>query len=120
MATVKAVTVVEQNGNRAGGVQFETAVFGTAAGACVFRNGRDGPTIVIAGTQTAVALQVVLELANAAHGDSLVIKRGTQGNSTSVLSIVSGSFGGAVIGQLSSSVQGNVIATFDGFAQAWR
>ena len=121
MATVKLVSYQEQNANALAGAQFDTAVYATAAGGGVtLRVGRDAPLHVVAGTQTAVTAVVVLDLVNAYHGAQITVKRGTQGNSTSVINVVSGSGAGVVIGQLNSSAIGQVVSAFDGANNIWR
>lgn len=122
MATVKSVSVVEVNLAISQGVQFDTAVYGTAAPPVV-RMGRDvaGDGIyIMAGTQTAVTLPVILDLTNAYHGANITVKRGTQGMTTSIVSVVSGSAAGVVVSQLTSGVSDEVLAVFDGPSNVWR
>lgn len=118
MATVKSVSAQEQNTNMIAGVQFDTAVYGTAAPP-VLRVGRDAPVYVVAGVQTSVTAIVVLDTANAYHGAQQIVKRGTA-VSTSVIDVRSGSAAGVSVGQITSSAQDEVVAVFDGPAQVWR
>ena len=121
MATVRFVSVTEQNANTIAGMQVDTAVYvGTgAAGVVTLRMGRTAPSYVLQGTQTAVTLGVVLETENAVHGDQIILKAGT-GNplGTSILSVRSGGTGGTVIATASGAPAANQIYTFDGVI--WR
>lgn len=122
MATVKLVSVVEQNLTMMQGVQVDTAVYGTATPPIV-RVGRDvsgeSGVYISAGTQTAATLPIVLDLANAYHGARVTVKRGTNVG-TSVITVVSGSAAGATVSVLSSGVADEVIGVYDGFAAVWR
>ena len=122
MATVKLVSVVEVNAAISQGVQVDTAVYGTASPPIV-RVGRDvtgdGGVYIQAGTQTAATLPIVLDLFNAYHGAKVTVRKGT-GVGTSVVTVVSGSAGGAVVSLLSSGVADEAVAVYDGYAGVWR
>lgn len=123
-APARATTVVEQNTNTIAGVQTDTNVYATAAtGGVTIRFGREAPTYIMAGTQTASMTQVVLDLVNAAAGDKFVIKKYTTallGTGLAQIGIFSGSGAGALVGALGTAVNNfaEVTAVFDGVA--WR
>lgn len=122
MASTKLISVVEQNVNMLQGVQFDTAVYATASPLTVRMN-RDvvsGGMYVSAGTQTASTFTVILDLVNAFHGAAVMIKRNNAVPSTSSYTIVSGSAAGAAVGSITTSVNGQVFAVFDGLNQIWR
>lgn len=121
MATVKMISAVEVNAAINQGVQFDTAVYGTASPPIV-RLGRDvvdGGVYVSAGTQTAVTLPIILDTFNAQGGATIIVKRGTNVG-TSVITVVSGSAAGATVSVLGSGVADEVVGVFDGFAGVWR
>jgi hypothetical protein len=115
MASVKVPQVVEQSANMLGGVQVDTNVYvGTGlAGVPTLKVGYTPPTYVFEGTQTAVTLNIVFSTANAAPGDSFILRAGT-GNpfGTSVISLVNASTGGTVFS--TSSGKPLLKATFNG------
>ena len=117
MATVKIVSVQEQNANSLGGVMTDTAVYvGTgAAGVPTLRWGREPPVYQLTGTQTAVTLNIVVETLNAVQGATFDIRRGTGATiGTSVVQIVNATTGGAVIS--TSSGGRDLFVTFNGVA----
>lgn len=119
MATVKTVSVTEQNANTIAGVQVDTAVYvGTgAAGVPSLKWGREAPVYEMTGTQTAVTLNIVLDTANAYQGAQFNIRGGTGvAFGTSIVQIVNATTGGTVV-STSSGVK-NIFATFDG--TQWR
>lgn len=122
MATVKLVSAVEVNAAISQGVQFDTAVYGTASPP-IIRVGRDvtgdGGVYIQAGTQTAVTLPIVLDLFNAYHGAKVTVRKGT-GVGTSVVTVVNGSAGGAIVSLLTSGVADEAVAVYDGYAGVWR
>ena len=121
MATLRAVTVQEQNANQFNGVQVDTALIGSAG--LVIRSGREAPVYVVAGTQTSSLSLVILDLANARAGDRMTIKKYTTaviGTGVSQVQLVSGSSAGAVIGafQIGTATPNEASGYFDGVA--WR
>lgn len=122
MATVKMVSVVETNATINQGVQFDTAVYGTASPPIV-RVGRDvsgeGGVYISAGTQTAATLPVILDTFNAYNGAKVFVKRGTNVG-TSIVTVVSGSAAGSVVSVLGSGVADEVVGVYDGAAAVWR
>ena len=136
MATLKAVSIVEQNANTLAGAQVTSATYvGTNTAADVtIRVGRDAPAIDIVGTQTASTVYVSMDTGNAYHGAQVVISRNTLLTGTSIISIFSGAAGtGFVagnevcrIGNLSTGTgqalnnAGMAVVVFDGVAQTWR
>lgn len=121
MATVKAVTVVEQNANTIAGAQLDSTVIGSAGVA--YRIGREAPVVVLTGTQTSSLSPVILELGNAKSGDSFTIKKYTTaviGTGASQVQVVSGSAAGLIVGafQVGTASPNQVNAYFDGVA--WR
>lgn len=123
MTTLKLVSVSEQNGNMLAGVQFSSATFvgtNTGAGDLVVRWGREAPMISIVGTQTASNSYIALDLFNATHGAAVTIKRQMATMGTGIITVVSGSAAGAVIGIIPASANGNVSCTYDGQAAVWK
>lgn len=121
---IRATVVLEQNANTIAQVQVDTNVYATAgAGSVVIRSGREAKVYIMAGTQTASLTQVVLELANAAAGDIMTVKKYTTavlGTGASQIQIISGSGAGPVIGaiQVGTATPYFVDAYFDGVQ--WR
>jgi hypothetical protein len=125
MATVKLVSVVEQNASMLAGVTVTSATYvGTNIAAdLVIKVGHDAPVVQIVGTQTASTVYIGLDTANAYHGAQVIIKRvmGTPG--TGVLNVFSG-LAGTGFGAIAPIAQGTgnvlIVAAFDGAAQVWR
>ena len=136
MAALKAVSIVEQNGNTLAGCQVTSATYaGTNTVAdLVIKVGFDSPLVQIVGTQTASTVYVGLDTANAYHGAQVVISRNTQTVGTSIIQIYSGLAGTgfqsvnevARIGQSSTATGqflnnvGVAVVAFDGVAGVWR
>ena len=121
MATVKLVTVQEQNADMLAGVLVDSTLIGSAG--ITYRAGRHPGTIVLTGTQTASLAPVILDLANATQGDRFVIKKYTTaviGTGASQVVVVSGSAAGVIVGafQIGTNSPAQVSAVFDGVA--WR
>lgn len=121
MATVKATKVVDQNANTLSGVEVATALISSAG--VTIANGYNGPTYVVAGTQTASLSPVILSLNNVAAGDTFVVKKYTTaviGTGASQVVVVSGSSAGAIVGafQVGTAAPNQVTAVFDGVQ--WR
>ncbi len=126
MATLKAVSVVEQNGNTLAGAQVTSATYvGTNTAAdLTIRVGRDAPLVQIVGTQTASRTYVALDTDNAYHGAQVVVSRNTQTPGTGIISVFSGAagtgFSAVEVGNIAASSNGLVVAAFDGAAKVWR
>lgn len=125
MATLKACTVVEQNGNTISGVQVDSATYvGTNIAADItIRVGRQAPVYEIVGTQTASRISVALDTGNAYHGAQVVVTRNTQTVGTSLVDVYSGAAGtGFATTTAIASGTGAVlfVAAYDGVAQVWR
>lgn len=125
MTTLKACTVVEQNGNTLAGVQVDSATYaGTNITADItIRVGRQAPLYQIVGTQTASRISVALDTANAYHGAQVVISRNTLSVGTSLVDVYSGlaGTGFATTTAIASGTGAAVfVAAFDGVAQVWR
>lgn len=125
MATLKAVTVIEQNANTLAGSQVTSATFaGTNTAAdLTIRVGRDSPLVQIVGTQTASRIAVALDTANAYHGAQVVISRNTLTVGTSLVDVYSGlaGTGYATTTAIASGTGAvNFVAGFDGVAGVWR
>jgi hypothetical protein len=124
MAKIDTSPIVEQNPNNLAGVNFDTAIYGTAAGIPpVVRLGRDvlpGGVYVVAGVQTSVNAIVIMDLVNARPGVAVTIKRPPSAVSTSVITVLSGSAAGGTAGVLGTSTAGEVTTVFDGVAGVWR
>jgi hypothetical protein len=121
MGTLRTVSVTEQNVNTLAGVQIDTAVYaGLGTGAPVVRSGREAPMYVMAGTQTASNVNVILDLTNASHGATITVKRQVQVLTTAIISVVSGSAAGAECGRIGASAHGEVTAVFDALNQVWK
>lgn len=115
MATVRSVSVQEQNANAMAGVQVDTAVFiGTGSTNPVIQVGRDAPVYVLEGVQTAVTVNVVAGLINAYQGARITVKIGTGAAGTSAFILRNGSFSGAIVSAPSSGVAREINAVFDG------
>lgn len=124
MATLRAVSIIEQNASTLQGVVFDTAVYATAgSGAFTVKVGRDVLALgmyVVAGTQTSSNVVVVMDPTNVAHGACVTIKRQNVAPSTSVITVVTGSAAGVTIGSIGSSVNGLVETSYDGQNGVWR
>jgi hypothetical protein len=123
MATVKLVSVVEQNANTLAGAQVSSATYvgtNTGAGDVVVRVGREAPRFAIVGTQTASTTYVALDLINAFNGAQVVISRNAPSPGTGIIDVLSGSGQGALVGRIAASTNGVVVAGFDGVANVWR
>lgn len=126
MAAIKAVSIVEQNGNTLAGAQVTSATYvGTNTVAdLTIKVGKDSPNIQIVGTQTASRTYVALDTANAYHGAQVVISRNTQTPGTGIISIFSGlagtGFTAAEVANIPTNVAGAVVVAFDGVAGVWR
>lgn len=120
MASIKTVSVVEQNVNTLSSFQVDTAVYvGTgAAGVPFIKVGREAPVYILEGVQTAVVVNVVAEIANAYHGATFNLRRGTGAGSTSVIQVVNSTTGGTVVS--TSSGAKDIFITFNGVTQAWK
>lgn len=121
MATLRAVTVQEQNAGQFNGVQVDTALIGSAG--LVIRSGREAPVYILGGTQTSSLSPVILELTNAKAGDTMTVKKYTTavvGTGASQIVVVSGSAAGTIVGaiQVGTAAPNQVTAYFDG--QVWR
>ena len=122
MGLLRACTIVEQTAGQLNGVQIDTALYGSGSPVNI-RSGREAKTYIVAGTQTSSLVQVVLDLFNAAAGDTISVKKYTTavlGTGAAQIQIVSGSSAGAVIGaiQVGTAAPNQVDAFFDG--AAWR
>lgn len=125
MATLKACTVVEQNGNTIAGVQVDSATYaGTNIAADItIRVGRNAPLYQIVGTQTASRISVSLDTGNAYHGAQVIITRNTLTVGTSLVDVYSGAAGtgfATTTAIASGTGAGVFAAAFDGVAQVWR
>ena len=125
MATLKACTIVEQNGNTLAGVQVDSATYaGTNTAADItIRVGRQAPEYQIVGTQTASRISIALDTGNADHGAQVIITRDTQTVGTSLVDIYSGAAGTGYATTTAIHSGTGVIkfnAAFDGVAQVWR
>ena len=136
MATVKAVSIVEQNANTLAGVQVTSATYvGTNTAAdLTLRVGRDAPCVQIVGTQTASTTYVALDTGNAYHGAKFTVTRNTLTAGTGIISFFSGLAGTGFVaanevarigfvstgtGQALNNI-GAAVVVFDGVAQVWR
>lgn len=123
MTTLRAVSVVEQNANTMAGVQVSSATYvgtNTGAGDTVIRVGREAPVFSIVGTQTASTSYIALDLVNAYHGATIVVKRQMTTMGTGIIDVLNGSAAGALVGRIPASANGVVVAAFDGVAKVWR
>jgi len=123
MGLLRACVITEQTAGQLNAVQVDTAVYGTSAGALTIRSGREAKTYIIAGTQTSSLTTVVLDLFNAAAGDTMTVKKYTTaviGTGAAQLNVVSGSAAGAIVGaiQVGTAAPNQVDAFFDGVQ--WR
>lgn len=116
MATVKRVSIVEQNSNTLNGVGVDTAVYiGTGATNLHLQVGRDAPVTIIEGTQTAQIVNIVAGGVNAYRGAALTVRLGTGASAgTSIFRFLNSSFAGAVVGQITSGVGREMTVVFDG------
>lgn len=118
MATVKLVSVVEQNANTIAGVQNISTIIGSAT-PTVVRSGREAPIILITGTQTSSLAQIIVENVNAKQGDVMIIKKYSTaviGTGASQIQVLAGTAAGAVIGafQVGTAAPNEVRCYFDG------
>lgn len=126
MGPLRAVVIREQNPQKLNGDVFvDTAVYATAAQSLTIRSGREASTYIMAGTQTSSLTTVALDLANAASGDQITVKRYSTAAVTTgagQIQIVSGSGAGAILGsiQTGTAAVNAVTAVFDGVNQVWR
>ena len=126
MATLKTVSIVEQNANTMAGCQVTSATYvGTNTVAdLTIKVGKDAPLVQIVGTQTASRTYVALDTANAYHGAQIVVSRNTLTPGTGIISVFSGlagtGFPTAEVGNIPTNVNGVVIAAYDGIAGVWR
>lgn len=125
MPLLRAVTVVEQNGNTIAGVQVDSATYaGTNITADItIRVGRNAPVYQIVGTQTASRISIAMDTGNAYHGAQVVVTRNTQSVGTSVVDIYSGApgTGYATTTAIASGTAATMfVVAFDGVAQVWR
>lgn len=126
MASLKAVSIVEQNINTLAGAQVTSATYvGTNTVAdLTIKVGKDSPLINIVGTQTASRTYVALDTANAYHGAQVVVARYAQTPGTGIISIFSGlagtGFTAAEVANIPTNVSGSVTVAYDGVAGVWR
>ena len=127
MAAVKLCQIQEQNSpSIAGGIQVDTAVYvGTgAAGVPSLRYGREAPTYVIEGIQTAVSVDILLDTFNASNGNRFKVMIGTGAFSTSSYVVRSGGTAGSVVARFGGTavptLPRGAELVFDGITMNWR
>lgn len=128
MATVRACTIVEQNGNTIAGAQVSSATYaGTNITAdLILRFGRSAPSVTLVSTQTASRLSVALETENAFHGATVVLKQDCVSPGTAMWNIFNGlpgtgyAYGGTEISTVAASANFVKVFVFDGVAKRWR
>lgn len=125
MASLKSVSVTEQNANTLATVVVSSATYvGTNITAdLTVKVGYSALVTQIVGTQTASTVYIGLDTANAYHGAQVVIKRNMATPGTGVLNVYSG-LAGTGFGAVAPIAQGTgnvtIVAAFDGVAQVWR
>lgn len=122
MGLLRACTITEQTAGQLNGAQVDTAVYGSGSPINI-RSGREAKQYIVAGTQTSSLTQVVLDLFNAACGDTITVKKYTTavlGTGAAQIQVLSGSSAGAVVGaiQVGTAAPNQVDAFFDGVQ--WR
>jgi len=125
MATLKNVSVVEQNASMLAGAVVSSATYvGTNTLADItIKYGHDAPYLQIVGTQTASTVYIGIDTANATHGAAVVIQRIMATPGTSVLNVYSGLAGtgfGAVAPLAVGTGNVSIEAVYDGVAGVWR
>ena len=125
MASVKLVSVVQQNQNTMAGAQVDSATYaGTNTVADItIQVGVQAPYYQIVGTQTASRISIALLTQNAYHGAQVVITRDTLTVGTSLVDIYSGAAGTGYATTTAIHSGTGIIkfnAGYDGVAGVWR